>query len=206
MTNGSPSSTIDLLGEVVGGSRRSIAVDPVVVEDAERVAQAQVDARRLHHRGVPRVDADAPSSTRRRIVPSERTEVGGHAPKSATRATRSRAALSGRRARRPRATTVRTRGGGGGGAASPCGPRRGRRGRRWRGCAGAAAAAVAAGGVLGPPRASGGSPTTRCTAARRSGSSGHHQVDERPRPRHARCYPRAGRAPSQRARVGRVAA
>ena len=42
-----------------GGSRRSIAVDAVVVEDAERVAQPQVDRRGLDQRRVPRVDHDA---------------------------------------------------------------------------------------------------------------------------------------------------
>jgi hypothetical protein len=50
----------DLLGEV---RRRLGEVDrggAMVVEDAERVAKAQVDARRLHHRRAPRLDPDPP--------------------------------------------------------------------------------------------------------------------------------------------------
>ena len=43
----------------VGGSRRSIAVDAVVVEDAEGVAEPQVDERRLDHRLVPGIDDEA---------------------------------------------------------------------------------------------------------------------------------------------------
>ena len=64
---------LDELGQVLlrvahvdeGGAR--------VVEHAEEAVDAQVDARGLYERLVVRVDGDAPSSSRRRIVRSERT-------------------------------------------------------------------------------------------------------------------------------------
>ena len=85
MTNGSPSLDDHLLGEV---ARRVAQVDrrhAVVVEDAERVAEAQVDARRLDHRRRPTGRCGSgPRSTRR----ADRAvgEDGGrrHRPKSRT--------------------------------------------------------------------------------------------------------------------------
>ena len=89
-----------------------------------------------------------PSSTRRRIVPSESTEVAVMRPSLAGRrdARTRNAAVYARSMRRARATTVRVRGGGSG-SGSPCGPRRGWRGsgvRGWRGRGCAAAAVVGA--------------------------------------------------------------
>jgi len=67
----------DLLRQV---ARRLAQVDArhaVVVEHAEGVAEAQVHARGLDQRLVPRSILIRPSRTRRMIVPSDRTEVVG---------------------------------------------------------------------------------------------------------------------------------
>ena len=111
----------DLLGEV---GRRVAQVDgrgAVVVEDAERVAEAQVDGRGLDHRRVPRVDDHAPL-----LDEAADRAVGEDGGGRAHGAKASDAPSGGRAGGRAR-VTVRVRGGGSG-AGSPCGPRRGGRG------------------------------------------------------------------------------
>ena len=51
----------DLLGQVLGRIAQVDRRRAVVVEDAERIAEAQVDARGLHEPGIPRVDPIRPS-------------------------------------------------------------------------------------------------------------------------------------------------
>ena len=58
MTNGSLALDHDLLGEVRGRVAQVDRRGAVVVEDAERVAEPQVDGGRLDQLGVPRVDHD----------------------------------------------------------------------------------------------------------------------------------------------------
>ena len=130
MTNGSSSVDRDLLGEVRRAGRAGRSPGAVVVEDAERVAEPQVDARRLHQRRVPRVDPDAA----RLDEPADRA-VGEDGGRRSRREVCSGAnGASGASARAARAG----RAAGGSGAGSPCGPRRGGAGRRARcgGCGG----------------------------------------------------------------------
>ena len=66
----------DLLGQVL---RRAAQVDrrrTVVVKDAKRVAEPEVDARRLDQRSSHGSILIRPSATSREIVPSDRTDAG----------------------------------------------------------------------------------------------------------------------------------
>ena len=133
MTNGSSVVDRDLLGEV----RRRIAQvdrrDAVVVEDAERVAEAQVDARGLDQRRIPRLDLDAAlldeaqdravgqDGGRRGVMRREVCQRRGGAPLTvsapACARARPRCARAAARRRRRRRAGRGAGGGGSGGAA-----------------------------------------------------------------------------------------
>ena len=117
---------LDHLGEVVGRRGEVDRRHAEVVEDAEGPAQAQVDEAGWTIAGSQGSILIRPSSTRRRIVPSERTEVGiGAASLSGTTA-------GARAPWRPPCARAAGRAA----AGSPCGPRRGVRGNGPRGCGG----------------------------------------------------------------------
>ena len=118
------------LGEVLRRVGQVDRRDAVVVEDAERAAQAQVDAGRLDHGLVPRLDAHAALGHQAADRPVGEDRGRGHRGRSLPAGgVRAPYAWS---ARLARTTTERVRGGAGS-AGSPCGPRRGRRGNGWRG-------------------------------------------------------------------------
>ena len=194
MTNGSSPARHDLLGQV---ARRVAQVDrrrAVVVEDAERVAQPQVDRRGLHQRGVPRVDRDPAllDEAADRAVGEDGGGVIGRGRPRRRRSRGPRSALGGRA--RARATAARTRGGGGSGAVAVRAAARAARAAARGGCGRALRPAVAAAGVLGSSALLAW-PTRRCSRAPRSGSSATTNRYSIVQPTR-RMLPRRGRAES----------
>ena len=124
----------DLLGEARGRLAQVDRRGAVVVEHAERVAEAQVDARRLDQARIPGLDPDPAVARRargswrrtgRRPARSSPASLSAAAGSGSARAVRARARDVGRaRARRRRRRRA------------PCGPRRGWRGNGLRGCRG----------------------------------------------------------------------
>src|SRR4051794_16725678 len=100
-----------LLGEVVGRLGEVDRRDAVVVEDAERGPEAQVDARGLDHAVIPRIDADAALLDEAADRPVGEHGRGGHGASLAGRGDAGGAGRAGGgyawSARRARATTVR---------------------------------------------------------------------------------------------------
>ena len=164
MTNGSSLADRDLLGEV---GRRVAQVDRRRRGGCGRRGRSRRGAGRSTRAGPARAPTGSmtirPSSARRRIVPSERTEVG--TPRQSSQAQRSSSW-------RARARTGRTRGGGSG-SGSPCGPRRGVRGSGSCGCGrGLRSTASRRRRRPRPAPCPGARPTTRARTASGSGSSG----------------------------------
>src|SRR5215216_2690007 len=125
ITNGTSPSTTTSSVRFVGGSRRSIAAARWLWNTRKEPPSRRSTDAGWTIAGSHGSITTLPSATRRRIVPSERTDVGAgtrESYRSPVPADEVRWVSS-----RDRSVTVRTRGGEGG-AGSPCGPRRGLRG------------------------------------------------------------------------------